>query len=287
MENKKLIPIIGLVTIILVIAATLIFFAVRHKNKNQVFLDLDYPITYELKDKGLIIEIDDSMTKKLDWEMEIEDSNIVSVSKKGFQSGKKAKYQISAKAEGLTKVIISKKTSLGSYQYDAVKISVPIYVTNSTTGLAVTLLENPKVYVGPFPMAEDSTNPFLVYPYGNGFAEITFINGVSDWTVTDPNNIVSTYSQNSGANETRMILSTVYNIEQLSSGQSTLNIDSATGTDSVDSTADQTGKSKDPTAGIIQDTTISVSSPSMGITEYIDVHIDVNGNYELSEGKAP
>ena len=287
MENKKIISIIGLVAIILVIAATLIFFAVRHKKKNQVFLDSDYPITYEKKDGGILIEIEDSLTKKLDWNMEIEDSNIVSVTKSGIQSGKKAKYMISPKAEGLTNVTFSKKTSLGSYQYDAVKVSVPIYVTSSATGPVVTLLENPRVTVGPFPMAEKSSNPFLVSPYGKGFSEITFINGVADWTVTDPNGILATFSENSNNTETRMILSTVYNIEQLSSGQSTLNIDAATGTDAVNTGNDQTGKSKDPTAGIIQDTTITISSPSMGITEYIDVHIDVDGYYELSEGKAP
>ena len=41
MENKKLIPILGLGAVVLVIATLLIFFAVRHKKKNQVFLDSD------------------------------------------------------------------------------------------------------------------------------------------------------------------------------------------------------------------------------------------------------
>lgn len=287
MENKKLIPILGLVAVVLVIAALLIFFAVRHKKKNQVFLDSDYPIIYEQKNQGILIQIDGKKTKKLKWEMEIEDSNIVSVTKTGFGKGGKVKYEISPKAEGLTNVTFFKKTSLGAYQYDAVKVSVPIYVTASATGPKVTLLENPRVFVGPIPMAEDSTNPFLVYPYGKEFSEITFINGVSDWTVTDPNNILATFTQNTSGSETRMIISTAYNIEQISSGQSTLNIDSATGTDAGNTNTDQSGKSKDPTAGIIQDTTISISSPSLGITEYVDVHIDINGNYELSEGKAP
>ncbi len=279
MNNKKIILVGALVGIILVIGATLLYFGIRHKKNNQVRIDSEYPIVYEKKDNNIVISLNGKETKKLKWEMEIEDTNIVSVTQKGWEIGGKAKYEIAPKSVGLTNVTFSRKTSIGSYQYDAAKISIPIYVTDTTTGPQVTFLENPKALIGPIPMAEDTAYPFLVYPYGTGQAQITFINGVSDWTINDPNGIISSYQKNGSGNESNLFITTVYKAEQVNSGV----VSSAS---ELDAQEKEAGKSKDPTTGIIQETTIEVNSPSLGITEYIDVHIDVNGNYQLTEGSS-
>ena len=104
--------------------------------------------------------------------------------------------------------------------------------------------------------------------------ELLFINGISDWEITDPNNMIG-YMDSLGENNMDHCM--LYKIVP----------SSATSTD-AEADADANADSDyDPTAGLILDTTLTVSSASMGVTEYIDVNIDVDGNMTAKKGEAP
>jgi hypothetical protein len=41
----------------------------------------------------------------------------------------------------------------------------------------------------------------------------------------------------------------------------------------------------DPKTGIIKETTVTLSSASLGLTEELDITIDVNGKFSISESE--
>jgi hypothetical protein len=248
--NKKALLACG-VALLLLIIAVIVGLKISNKKKNQTVLDSDYPITYEMKKNGsMSLKLNGKKTKDLQWTMEVEDQNVVSVVQKGKESGGKAKYVISPVAEGLSGVTFKRSSEINGYSYNAVTIRLPIYVADENGKLKINLLENPVVSMGPIACAKDSDYPFLVGLSEEGEPDVTFVNGISDWTFADPNNILQSATTVDSEGKTHLIMS-------------------------------QT----DPKTGIIKETTVTLSSASLGLTEELDITIDVNGKFSISESE--
>ena len=248
--NKKVLLICGIALLVLILSLV-IGLRIHNNKKNQVVLDSEYPITYQMNKNGsMTLKLDGKKTKKLQWSVAIEDESVVDLVQKGSESGGKAKFVITPKAEGLTSIVFKRSSEVSGYSYDAVSIRVPIYVANSNGKLAINMLENPKVSIGGVPFAEDSSYPFLLGTNADGEPELVFINGQSDWSITDPNNYVTTESAPAEGNAVHLNL-----------------------------------VKTDPKVGIIKETTISVTSSSMGVTEELDVLIDVEGNMTVKKSE--
>ena len=295
--NKKVL-LACLLAFILLIIGVIIGLYVRKKKQSQVFIESDYPFTYEvLKDNTLKITLDGSKTKQLTWTYEIEDEEYISVTPKGKEHGGKATFIVAPKASGLTNIKFKRSTDLAGYAYDAAVINAPIYVTETNGGLAISFLENPWLAVGPEPVAEDTDYPFLISYNEVGSPELLYIKGKNDWTVADPNNIVTTMIS-SGADGVDSEI--IYKLVETKTVQASVTDADLEGY-SIDSNGElqidegafpmgsigTTQEVYDPTAGMILDTTITVQSQTLNRTEYLDVHIDVNGNITVTKGEAP
>ncbi len=240
--NKKVLLACAIAFMVLVISFVS-FLYIRKQRKERTVIDSEYPIVYTVKDDVIRLTLNGKRTKELSWTVDVENESFVSVTQKGEERNGKAKYILTPKAEGLTSVDFRRSTTIGGYDYDAVDISLPIYVAENQGKLVINFLEEPKVIMGPEVVAKDSEYPFLVGRNDQGQPELTFINGMSDWTITDPNEIVVANTSKDG-NVVRAVI---------------------------------TKKDENSNKGIIQETTLEVGSASMGITGTLDVVIDVDG----------
>ena len=245
--NKRVLFACGIALLLLIIGC-IVGLSISSKKKKQVKLEnSDYPITYEIKKNGsMVIKIDGKKTKDIVWSYALDDESIVSVTQKGKETGGKAKYVITPQAEGLCGVSFKKSSDVGGYQYDSVIVRVPIYVVTENGKLKISLLDNPKVSIGYTAYADDTSYPFLFGINEEGYPDILFVNGINDWSVSDSSGLLQAGTSTDSNGKTHLILTQV-----------------------------------DPKTGIIKNTTVAVSSASLGITKEVDITIDVNGNFSI------
>lgn len=246
--NKRALFACGIAFLLLIIGC-IVGLSISSKKKKQVKLEnSDYPITYEIKKNGsMVIKIDGKKTKDIVWSYAIDDESIVSVTQKGRETGGKAKYVITPQAEGLCGVSFKKSSDVSGYAYDAVTVRVPIYVVTDEKGkLKISLLDKPMVSNGYSAYAEDTSYPFLFGINEEGYPDVLFVNGINDWSVSDSSGLLQAGTSTDSNGKTHLILTQV-----------------------------------DSKTGIIKNTTVSVSSASLGITKEVDITIDVNGNFSI------
>lgn len=250
--NKKII-FLCIIVLILTIGGFIGFFAYRSYIKSFTEIDSEYPVSYRTEKSGNItIALDGSKTKDLVWETSVENEEIVGVTAKGKESGGKAKFIISPKATGLSNVSFIRSDDANGYKYDVVKVSIPIYVVDNGGTLNVTFVDTPKIIIGSDAYGSDTQYPFMVGTNDQGAPTITFVNGQSDWTVSDPNNIVMTADSASEEGTTLVIVK------------------------------NETANAENPVYDR-QTTQLSVSSSSLGKSYTFDVTVEVDGTITVED----
>ncbi|MCR5214897.1 MAG: hypothetical protein K6E10_10830 [Eubacterium sp.] len=287
--NKKLL--LGLIiALIVALGAFIVIFNVIKNKKNRVFIDSDYPITYEYKkDNTVVLTLDGSKTKNLKWAYEISDDTKVAVTQKGKEKGGKVKYVITPVESGLCDIRFYRKNTIAEYEYNVVSMNLPIYVTEVGTKLKVNFLEDPIMEIGPEVYGEETNIPFLLYVNEYNEGEINYLKADNDWVFDDPNKVVTLESLWGEEGYE------YYIIRDLRDENGSL----ATGTDASSVDFEQYGFDADSAEvlnqayggslgdGMNHETTITFTSQSAGVTEYVDVFIDTTGKMTLKKGEAP
>ena len=177
--------------ILLLILALLIVLGIRSSIISKDSLSgTDYPVTYKIKNGVITVNLDGHKTRKLEWTAEVADSTIVQVDKKGFELGGRAKFVITPLAEGTTRVRFLRQQEIAGTVVNVAEVFVPIYVTSSGGLFYADCMEAPKLVRCPTIMAADTPYPVLINTDSEDKPCLEFINGLSDWTVTNADGMV-------------------------------------------------------------------------------------------------
>ena len=307
--KKKNIIIICIVAVVLILATIITVICVKNKKKTKLFEDSDYPVTYEKKDGNIVVTLKSKDDKGLSWNVYVRDSEYVDVKSKKDEKKGKASYIISPKERGNTEIIFSRTNEISGFEYIEAQVIIPVYVyEDKNAKLIADIVEEPVIDENKTAViAENTDHPFVIINEDN-VGYIIFVNGASDWTITDENDYfvadIETYGDNSEIAYLEDVRSMGGNpitgeLEDLSKADSEdtskdasdnniydLNTMSDEEIDAFFSQyeASATDAFPDYNLGACE-TTLTISSESMGITQKVKLSIDDEGNMTLKKIK--
>ena len=180
------------IAVLLVILGVLVYIGIAGASSNtDLFAQSDYPVKYSLKKGNMVVKLDGHRSRDLKWSFDITDDTKVAVAQSGFEFNGKAKYIITPKEEGLTRVRFFRTRNIAGSDINVAEIHMPIFVTNTNGVLNVTFLSDPYLVDAPLIIGEATANPVFIEDNEEGSSVIRFANGQGDWGVENPDNVLS------------------------------------------------------------------------------------------------
>ncbi len=259
---KKKFFIIAMIILVGILAALIVIGIRSSRKNNDTLADSDYPFSYMFKKGNLELKLDGHRTPKLNWEAQIQTDGIVEVAQKGSEKRGKAKFIISPKTSGTTRVNFVRALDVAGTKIAVATVTLPLYVSNTASGISLSCLENPVLIKGPDVIGESTSNPVILNNAGNAGEEgenpvkgdIFFAAGKGDWTLESPDGNAEFSFSSDGGKEYAMV-------SKSGSSDNTQNLSEG---------------------ALVKTTEIILSSSSLKITEKIKVTFNDNGTVSLA-----
>ncbi len=186
-SSKKFVLILGIIFVALLLALVIIQLVSGKKKKTEctdIFADTDYPCCYWMDKEVMQFKLDGSKTADLLWDVRVRDSEVLEVGIKGEEKNGKATYTFTPQKEGTTEVFFYRKRTFEEKEYDAVKISLPMYVSKEEGAFVIKIMDYAALEDFGCVLCGNSTE----YPYllnnQDGVASILFLKGKGNWTLS-------------------------------------------------------------------------------------------------------
>ena len=140
------------------------------------FEDSAYPAKISMKGSGLLVELDGSQTPDLQWEIECNQNDIVTIAPEGKENGGKLQFQVSPVTAGYAVMNCTRTIQIGEKIYPAAEIRLEVVVSAVSGGGLETAVTDVRQYISVLG-AKDSAQPFLI------IGDSVFFPSGGDWTV--------------------------------------------------------------------------------------------------------
>ena len=202
--KRKLIVAIPILLIMAIIVVILVLTREKKPDSETLIESSAYPVSFRQEGINLILTLDGSRTPELTWSVTDPGDGVVRVQQDGEEKKGKATYILSPGTVGTTTLEFSRSAEVKGYEYDAVRIRIPLYVMETETGKEVQFTDGEQIAVLSDVGGTDSENPFIVCTKDEGDPEIIFPDGQGCWVLADPDSKVSLMSM-VGTGKTRKI----------------------------------------------------------------------------------
>lgn len=197
--NKKKWIILGCgIAVIGVVVLILILTGRKEKTeKVSLFADSDYPLEYYKKDGGLIFLLHGSRSGRITssglfWEASVADDTFAEVSADGKEEGGNMTYIVQPKNAGKTELVFIRKTEVEDFAYEAVRLTIPVYIAKTDEGLTVSCGNDYTIEDAGGDIGGTSTDaPYVLMNEKDGTGKILFVKGLSDWEITGDEDVVT------------------------------------------------------------------------------------------------
>ncbi len=190
--KRKLLTIIPILVIMAIVVLILIL--TRDKKPDFTLLEgTSYPVGGRYDGEDLILTPDGRESLGLEWSAVAENGSVVEISKKGKEKQGTAKFVLSPKSQGVTRVTLKRSGEVAGVSCEVALIYINVIVDTKADAedLAVTCDQAAELVYGSEIGGEKTEYPYLLTNTGEGKAEITFLKGQNDWIFLDPDNRVS------------------------------------------------------------------------------------------------
>ncbi len=196
--KRKLIVAIPILAVIALLLLILFLTRDKEQDREKLLADSGYPVSLAEDGEKLKVNLDGSKTEDLTWNVKVENTDMLSVSRQGEEKKGKAGFLISPNIAGLTNVIFTRSGDVAGQELTVAEIELPVIVYEEEGRLVARAAEEAVVKE-----AKDVGGSALEYPYilenhEDGTADISFPKGEADWVFLDPDGIVGT-NDNVGA----------------------------------------------------------------------------------------
>ena len=202
--KRKLIAVIPILVIIAILIVILILTREKEPEGVPLFNVTEYPVSYVQNGADIEVTLDGSKTPDFAWSFVNRGEDNLEVKAKEEEKKGKITYVLSPRASGSAEVDFLRLGEVDGVACEAIRFTLPVYVSSSEEGLVVSL-QTGETVSGTVVIGGATEHPIYIIRDDEGDVRLEFPKGMADWVLFDPNDEVELLSMLGDQQQTVMV----------------------------------------------------------------------------------